>query len=398
MRALESVGRAARARLSPEARVVAVTGSAGKTTTKDMARAACAAIAPGRVHASEKSFNNHWGVPLTLARMPRDTRYAVLEIGMNHAGEITPLTGMVRPHAAIVTTVEAVHLAQFGSVAEIAEAKAEIFSGLVPGGAALIPADNPHAPLLTRCALECGARVMTFGEREGASVRLVAVELLAFASRARVIIEGRLDIAYSLGLTGRHNVMNSAAVIGALYAIDPDPDELRAAIEALGGIRPPPGRGTQEWRVDGERASQRVLLIDESYNANPASMRAALGNLSLARHWTGGPLTGRRIAVLGDMLELGPDAPGLHEGLKDAIDAAGVDLVFASGPNMGHLFRALPEQKRGAWGPDSRSIEEALLAAVRPGDAIMIKGSNGSRMNVLVEALRKRYAGLWASG
>ena len=393
LKALEDIGRAARARLSPEARVIAVTGSAGKTTTKEMLFHAASAIASDSVHASEKSYNNHWGVPLSLARMAQETRYAIFEIGMNHAGEITPLTKMVRPHAAIVTTVEAVHLAHFDSVAGIAEAKAEIFSGLEPQGEAIIPADNAHADVLKARASEHGAKILTFGEHDGATVRLVARDLSSSGSRVRLLIEDRLDVEYSLGLSGLHNVLNSVAVVAALYAVDPEPGELYTAVEALAAVKPPSGRGTQAWLQAHDAAWRRVLLIDESYNANPASVRAALENLALTRHWTGAPLTGRRIAVLGDMLELGNDAAELHEGLKEAIDAAGVDLVFASGPNMRHLYDALDDDKRGAWGEESLKIEAALLDAVRPGDAVMIKGSNGSRMNVLVEALKKRYCG-----
>lgn len=389
--ALEKIGRAARARLGPDARVVAVTGSAGKTTTKDMLRAAAEAVAPGAVHASVKSFNNHWGVPLTLARMPASTRFAIFEIGMNHAGEITPLSRMVAPHAAIVTTVEAVHLAHFGSVADIAEAKAEIFAGLVPGGAAIIPADNPHAAVLSERARDAGAGIVTFGEAQGASVRLVASDLSARPARVRVLAGGRIDVEYSLGLSGRHNALNSLAVVAALMSLGLDDEKIATAIAALASIAPPAGRGTQEWLTEGGSAWKKILLIDESYNANPASMRAALSNLHLVRHWTGGPITGRRIAVLGDMLELGADAPRLHAELNEAIDAAGVDLVFASGENMAHLFEALAPGKRGAWAADAKGIEKALLDAVRPGDVVMVKGSNGSRMFVLVDALRKRY-------
>ncbi len=395
---LEAIGRAARARLTPGARVVAVTGSAGKTTTKEMLRAAARAIAPGRVHASDKSFNNHWGVPLTLARMPRDTLFAIFEIGMNHAGEITPLSRMVRPHVAVVTTVEAVHLAHFASVADIAEAKAEIFAGLEPGGTAVVPSANPFTPLLAARAVAAGARVLTCGETEGASVRLVGFELTDRGSRARISIEGRPEIDYGIGHAGRHNLANSTLVAGALYAAGLSGADLERALAALAAERPPPGRGTQDWIADPGDASKRVLLIDESYNANPASMCAALGNLALVRHWNGGPLTGRRIAVLGDMLELGPDAPALHAGLAEAVEAAGADLVFAAGPSMKHLFDALPAAKRGFWGADSKSIVEAVLSEVRPGDAVVIKGSNGSRMGVLVEALRQRYSGASASG
>lgn len=391
--ALERIGVAARARLGRQARVIAVTGSAGKTTTKEMLRLALEAVAPGRVHASVKSFNNHWGVPLTLARMPADTRFAVFEIGMNHAGEITPLTRMVRPDVAIVTTVVAAHLEAFASVEDIARAKAEIFAGLEPGGIAVLNRDNPHYALLRAAALaRPGVDVVSFGsdtvpagDGEG-SLRLGAVEehgarTVAVARRGH---EGGAapscrEIRFEIGASGRHMVLNALAVVAALEAAGVDVEQ---AISGLIAFGPPAGRGSREDipLIGGGS----VLLIDESYNANPASMQAALEAMAAiprARH-------PRRVAVLGDMLELGARARELHVSMSSAITEAGIDRVFACGPNMRHLFDALPARLQGVWAETSADLEEALRHDIAAGDAVMIKGSNGSRMARLVTLVR----------
>jgi UDP-N-acetylmuramoyl-tripeptide--D-alanyl-D-alanine ligase len=380
LRGLEAIGRAARARLSPDARVIAVTGSAGKTGTKEMLRACLSPL--GTTHSSDKSFNNHWGVPLTLARMPAATRFGVFEIGMNHSGEITPLSQMVRPHVAIVTTVEAVHLAQFASVTEIAEAKAEIFAGVEPGGVAVLNRDNPHFDLLARRAQERGARISSFGHHAEADVRCTSLRLEADGSDVTAQASGQ-EISYRVAIPGAHIAQNSLAVLAAVGAAGANAAE---AIQALGAVTPPAGRGT---RTELTSAGGRVLLIDESYNANPASMRAALavlGTVPRAQY-------SRRIAVLGDMLELGAEGPALHADMKEAVDAAGADLVFACGPLMEHLYHALPEARRGAWAAQSSGIEAELLGAVSAGDAVMIKGSNGSRMAPLVAAMKTKFAG-----
>lgn len=380
LRGLENIGRAARARLAPDARVIAVTGSAGKTGTKEMLRSCLARL--GRTHAADKSFNNHWGVPLTLARMPAATRYGVFEIGMNHPGEITPLSQMVRPHVAIVTTVEAVHLEQFASVAEIAEAKAEIFAGIVAGGAAVLNRDNAHFDLLVRRAVERGVRVVSFGHQAEADVRCVDVDLGPEGSRVTARFAGR-QIVYDVAMPGAHIVQNSLAVLAAMHEAGADAGE---AISALADMQAPAGRGTRTQLPAPDGA---ILLIDESYNANPASMRAALsvlGTVPRAQY-------SRRIAVLGDMLELGADSPALHADLKEAVDAAGADLVFACGPQMAHLFEALPDGRRGAWAAQSSGIAEVLLTTVAAGDVVMIKGSNGSRMAPLVAAMKAKFAG-----
>jgi UDP-N-acetylmuramoyl-tripeptide--D-alanyl-D-alanine ligase len=378
LRGLEAIGRAARARLADDARVIGVTGSAGKTGTKEMLRACLSKL--GETHAADKSFNNHWGVPLTLARMPASTRFGVFEIGMNHAGEITPLTRMVRPHVAIITTVEAVHLAQFNSVEDIAAAKAEIFLGLEPSGVAVLNLDNAHFDFLAKRADAVGAKVVSFGFDARADVRPLQIELQHEASAIEVEIGGR-NSAYRVAVPGAHIARNSLAVAATLKSLGVD---AATALQALTDLSPPPGRGA---RAELAVAGGTALLIDESYNANPASMRAALAVLgSVPRQ-----RFQRRIAVIGDMLELGSEAPALHAGLKDAVDAAGVDLVFASGVEMAHLYEALPSAQKGAWAESSGELRDALLASVRPGDVLMVKGSFGSRMGPLAEALRARF-------
>ncbi len=380
LHALEAIGAAARQRLAPSARVIAVTGSAGKTGTKEMLRACLSAVAPNAVHASEKSYNNHWGVPLTLARMPADTEYAVFEIGMNHAGEIAPLTKMVQPHAAIVTTVEAVHLEHFGSVEEIADAKAEIFQGLVPGGAAIIKRDNPHFDRLrVRAEIE-SARVVSFGLAAGAEVSAIAFLPSEDGSEVTARVRDKL-VTFRLAIPGRHIAENALAVIAALDAAGAD---VEAAVAALATLAPPGGRGL---RTRLSIAGGEVLLIDESYNANPASMRAALATLATVPR----AKFPRRIAVLGDMLELGAEAAALHRGLKDAVDDAGVDLIFACGPHMKGLYDAAPSGMRGGYAETAGLLEVPLQAALRPGDAVMIKASNGTRLAPLVEALKARF-------
>jgi UDP-N-acetylmuramoyl-tripeptide--D-alanyl-D-alanine ligase len=378
LKGLEALGRAARGRLSPEARVIAVTGSAGKTGTKEMLRACLEKLGP--THASEKSYNNHWGVPLTLARMPRETRYGVFEIGMNHAGEIRPLTKMVRLHAAIITTVEAVHLEYFADVEAIADAKGEIFEGLMPGGAAIIKEDNPHAARLKAIAERLGAKPISFGFSEAAGVRGEGLDLAIDGSRMTVRI-GSESLRIHLAFPGRHIAENALAVVAALAAIGAD---LRPAVAALAELAPPSGRGS---RILLRVAGGEALLIDESYNANPASMRAALATLGTVPRQK----FLRRIAVLGDMLELGVGAPELHIGLKDAVDEAGVDLIFACGPHMKGLYDALPEAKKGSYAATAASLEGTLASNLRRGDVVMVKASNGTRLGPIVAALKTRF-------
>ncbi len=376
--ALRDLGAAARARSS--AKIVAVTGSVGKTSTKEAL--ALALGANGETHASAASFNNHWGVPLSLARLARSARYAVFEIGMNHAGEITPLTRLVRPHVAIVTTVEPVHLEFFASVADIADAKAEIFLGVEPGGAAVINHDNPHFGRLERRATEAGVgRVVSFGESAGSDARLLRCALQAEGSAVEAEILG-VPVAYKVGAPGRHLVMNSLAVLAAATLCGAD---LARAALALARQAPAAGRGT---RITLEMPDGPALVIDESYNANPTSMRAALALLGQAPLGPGG----RRIAVLGDMLELGAAGADLHRGLLEPIGENDVDLVFCAGPLMASLWQALPSGSRGGYANNAAELEPQVLAAVRSGDALMVKASAGSRMGPIVKALVRRHS------
>jgi UDP-N-acetylmuramoyl-tripeptide--D-alanyl-D-alanine ligase len=362
-----------------KAKIVAVTGSVGKTTTKEMLRLA---LTPsGRTHASVASFNNHWGVPLTLARMPRDTEFGVFEIGMNHAGEITPLTKMVRPHLAIVTTIAPVHLEFFKDIEGIAEAKAEIFSGLEKSGIAIINIDNEQAPLLTKRAKENGARIITFGEKDGADARLLQAVLHPAYSHIHASVFGT-EIAYKIGMAGRHIAQNSLAVLAACYEMGAD---LALSALSLSKMQAGRGRGARLELPLGEMG--QFTLVDESYNANPTSMRAALALLGASKPERGG----RRIAVLGDMLELGEASSELHAGLTEAVVSANVDRVFLVGPMMEKLWRGLPIDQRGAYALSSAEIEQPLIETIHSGDVVMIKGSLGTKMGAVVESLITRF-------
>jgi UDP-N-acetylmuramoyl-tripeptide--D-alanyl-D-alanine ligase len=376
---LVDLARAARARLG--AKVIAVTGSVGKTSTKEALRRVLGAQGP--THASAASFNNHWGVPLSLARCPATVRFAIFEIGMNHAGEIEPLVRLVRPQIAIITTVEPVHLEFFAGIEAIADAKAEIFAGVEPGGAVVLNRDNPQFARLARRAKKLGINsIVSFGAHKKSEARLLEVSLHAACSAVHANILGH-DVTYKLGMPGRHMAMNSLAVLAAASLVDAD---LALAGLALSQIEPATGRGVRR-RL--ELAGGEATLIDESYNANPASMAAALnvlGQASVGPH-------GRRIAVLGDMLELGPTGAALHRGLIDAVKANHVDLVYCCGPLMRNLWDALSTGKRGGYADNAAGLEAQAVAAIRAGDAIMIKGSLGSKMKTIVNALEKRFPG-----
>jgi len=378
LEALCDLARAARARSN--AKIIAVTGSVGKTGTKEALRLALGA--DGETHASAASYNNHWGVPLSVARCPASAKYAVFEIGMNHAGEITPLTRLVRPHVAIVTAIAPVHLEYFGSLKKIADAKAEIFAGIEPGGAAVLNRDNRQFTHLARAAEAAGVtRIVSFGANAKADALLLRHSLHAECSCVQANILGQ-DVTYKLGAPGRHIVLNSLAVLAAASLVGAD---LALAALALNNLKPAVGRGARaSLRVPGGSA----LLIDESYNANPASMVAAialLGQAAVGNH-------GRRIAVLGDMLELGSQGPALHRGLAQPIEAAGIDLVFCSGPLMHALWEALPTSRRGGYAETAAGLEPAVLAVLRDGDAVMVKGSLGSKMGPIVKALERQFA------
>ncbi len=376
---LVDLAHAARARL--DAQVIAVTGSVGKTSTKEALRRVLGA--QGETHASAASFNNHWGVPLSLARCPASVRFAVFEIGMNHAGEIDALVRMVRPHVAIITTVEPVHLEFFAGIEAIADAKAEIFTGVEPGGAVVLNRDNSQFARLQRHAKKLGiSRIVSFGADKNSDARLLDVSLHAACSAVHAEILGH-EVTYKLGMPGRHMVMNSLAVLAASLLAGAD---LALAALSLSQIEPAAGRGVRRTLevVNGE-----ATLIDESYNANPASMAAALNVLGQA---VVGP-QGRRIAILGDMLELGSSSAELHRGLNEAIKANHIDLVYCCGPLMRNLWDALSTGKRGGYADSAASLEAQAVGVIRAGDAIMIKGSLGSKMKTIVQALEKRFPG-----
>ena len=370
---LTALGAAGRRR--SRARVIAVTGSVGKTGTKEALRVALGAC--GRVAASAGSLNNHWGAPLSLARMMPDADYGVFELGMNHAGEIAALTRLVRPHVAVITTVEPAHLGHFPSIEAVADAKAEIFLGLEPGGGAVLNRDNPHFARLAAAAERAGARVIGFGSDPAATVRLLDCTLEPEGSAVAAAASGK-TVRYRVNVPGRHWVMNSLAVIGAVLAVGAD---LEISAAALAELQPLAGRGRRcqlAWR------GGILTVIDESYNASPAAVRAALAVLGNTEPSPGG----RRVAVLGDMLELGDAAAGLHEALAAPLAEAGIDRAFLVGSAMASLHRALPESRRGGLWQSADEAIPCLVDFLRPGDVVTVKGSNAGRIGRIVERLR----------
>jgi len=375
-RGLEDLGRAARARAV--GRIVGVTGSAGKTTTKEMLRLALGAL--GSTYASASSYNNHWGVPLSLAQLPAAQAFGVFEIGMNHFGEVRTLAGFVRPDIALVTTIAPAHLEYFGSIEAIADAKSEIFEGLSPGGTALLPADNDCTARLFERARQAGVnRILTFGETQGSDARLISRSESAESMRLEAEVLGR-RCNVRIGAAGAHMAHNALATLLAVAALEGDIVDAAAALASFAALK---GRGA---RIALPLPGGSAEIIDESYNANPASMRAALALLGSANPG----VEGRRIAVLGDMLELGSESSLLHAKLSGAVEEAGTDLVFACGRDMRALFDALPASRRGAWGETSSAIASQVVRSSRAGDVILIKGSLGSRMAVILDALKTR--------
>ncbi|MDB5475452.1 MAG: murF [Phenylobacterium sp.] len=374
--ALEKLGVAARER-APQARRGAVTGSVGKTSVTQ-AVAAGLKLA-GRWHSSVKSYNNHIGVPLTLARMPRDTERAVFEIGMNHAGEIAPLARMVRPHAALVTTVGPVHTENFpdGEVG-VARAKAEVFEGLEPGGVAVLNADNRWFDLLKAEAEKAGAQVRTFGTGEGCDARLIDFQPTHGPGGDHAAVQARFHgkgLDFPILQTGQHWGLNSMAVLLMLEALDVD---LGDSLAALGSFEPLEGRGAETTVAVKGGA---FTLIDESYNANPVSMASALASLGARK------TAGRRIVALTDMLELGVEGAAFHAALAAPLADAKVDLVFCAGPLMKSLYDALPSTRRGAYAETAAEIAPLVARAAEPGDLVMVKGSNGSKAGLIAQAL-----------
>jgi UDP-N-acetylmuramoyl-tripeptide--D-alanyl-D-alanine ligase len=370
--ALNELGRASRDRSG--ARICGVTGSVGKTGTKEALFAALERSAPGYAHRSVKSYNNHTGVPLSLARMPREARYGVFEMGMNHAGELAALTRLVRPHVAIVTAIAPAHREFFDSDEQIADAKGEIFQGLEPGGTALVPFDSPHRDRLIAAATPHAGRILTFGLGKDADIH--AREWIRSPSGGTLVsaVLPGAELTYTISQPGEHWVSNSLAVLGAVEALGGD---LAAAGLALADMEGLKGRGERHVvAVDGGEA----LLIDESYNANPASMRATLKTLA------GEKVSGRRIAVLGGMRELGPLSDEFHAGLAEPV-AACVDNAILVGQEMEALAKALGQKVNMTHVPDAASAIHPLREALRPGDAVLVKGSNSIGLAALVEAL-----------
>ncbi len=374
LRALEDLGRAARARC--HARIVGVTGSVGKTSVKEALKLVLGAQAP--TTANDGSLNNHWGLPLSLARMPETVSYGVFEMGMNHPGEIEPLSRMARPHVVVITAVEAVHKAHFESVEAIADAKAEIFSGVVDGGIAVLNRDSLQFARLARAAGDSGiGRIIDFGRHQEAMVRMLNADFDATGSTVVASVDGE-TVEYRLNVVGDHWMINSLCILAAVSAAGGD---IRSAAGSLAEVVAPKGRGR---RSDIVMEGGSFGLIDDSYNASPVSMAASFQVLGGARIGPGG----RRIAVLGDMLELGDESALLHAALLPPLRRNGIDLVFTAGPAMAHLFDALPADMRGGHAADSTALKPLVTAAVRAGDVVAVKGSAGSRMGVVVEALR----------
>ena len=379
LKALTRLAEAARAR--SQAKIIAVTGSVGKTTTKEALRHGLSAC--GSVHASAASFNNHWGVPLSLARLPEDARFAVFEIGMNHPGEIRPLVKLVRPDLAIVTLIAPAHLGHFRDLDEIAEAKAEIFEGLVDGGTAILNGDDAQCGRLATLARAAGvSRIATFGEAAGTDFRLTSFAPSPDGAEMTATIAGEA-VRVTLAPSGRHMAQNVLAVLGAAKLAGAD---IQAVAAALGSWRAVKGRGARHrLPLPG---GGTITLIDDSYNANPASMRAALDVLKTETTGEGG----RRIAVIGDMLELGTHAPSLHAELAGAIEAAGVDRVYMAGNEMKALDDVLENRVPREWHENVDELLASLLGAARPGDVIMVKASKSIGFGPLVERLIAHHA------
>ncbi len=376
LQGLERLGVARRAAVN--ARIVAVTGSVGKTSTKEMLRTVLAR--QGRTHASVASYNNHWGVPLTLARMPVDTQFGVFEVGMNHPGEIAPLSRMIRPHVAMVTTVAPAHLEAFESLDGIAVEKGSIVAGLEPGGAAILPADIPTAPILIDAARQMNATLIGFGERAEA-FRLVDAALMGDATIVQASMRG-LPLAFKISAAGRHYASNALAVLAATEALGADPG--RAAVDLV-HWHPPKGRGSRETIVlDPAQEDGSFALFDGAYNANPTSMAAAFDVLAHTAPGAGG----RRIVFIGDMLELGDQAETLHAALADDENLKSVDVVHCAGPLAAACHAALPAHQQGLCVDTAAELAKRASHLVQCGDVVLVKGSNGSKISVVVDALR----------
>ena len=369
--ALQMLGRASRARSG--ATIIGVTGSVGKTSAKEALFAALDRGAPGAVHRSVKSYNNHTGVPLSLARMPRDARFGVLEMGMNHAGELAELTQIVRPHIAVVTAIAPAHTEFFRDESAIADAKGEIFAGLEPDGVAIIPFDSPHRDRLTAAATPHAARIVTFGIAKGADVRAIETVRLATGATFVTVQQDGRELSFTMAQPGMHWVSNALAVIACVEAAGADLGLAGLALAELGGLQ---GRGARFMTT---LADGQALVIDESYNANPASMRATLAVLAKE--------PGRHVALLGEMRELGEASADYHAGLAEPILAANVEMALLVGEAMAPLAQALEGKVETVHVGDAAAALTSLRTILAPGDAVLIKGSNGVGLARVVTSL-----------
>lgn len=383
LNALEDLGRAARTRT--KAQVVGVTGSVGKTSTKEMLRAVLGG--QGKVHAAEASYNNHWGVPLTLARMPADADFAVIEIGMNHPGEIAPLARLAQLDVAMITIVAPAHLEAFENVQGIAHEKAAIMDGLKAGGVAVLNADLDVTPILTAKAAAVGAKTVLFGASDRADWHILSVDLSPEATIVRATANGAA-LLFKVASPGRHFASNALGALAVAQAVGCDP-----AISAsdIGRWFPPAGRGTRERIVIDSLDETGFDLFDDAFNANPASMGAALDVLIATRPQDGvGRLSaGRRIAILGDMLELGPTEAELHAAIARHPGLAAITTIHCVGPRMKALWQALPRNQRGEWAETAPELASRVRSLVDAGDTVLVKGSKGSKVSLVVDALRK---------
>ncbi|MEM6276091.1 MAG: UDP-N-acetylmuramoyl-tripeptide--D-alanyl-D-alanine ligase [Pseudomonadota bacterium] len=380
--ALERMGEYARSR--SRAKVAAITGSVGKTSSKEMLRDV---LEPqGRTHVAEASYNNHWGVPLTLARMPVDADFAVLEIGMNAPGEIAPLAKMARPHVVMITAIAPAHLEAFENLAGIAEEKASIVQGLEPGGTAVLNSDTDHASVLKGRAQEAGAQIVQFGTNAEQPLKKLSLH------GNRTIVETEIDgqpVLLKLNSAGRHFGMNALGVIATAKALGADPFE---AARHIGTWQPPAGRGTREvLDLDPADPALSIELIDDAFNANPSSMAAAFEVLATATPTddVGRVLRGRRVAILGDMLELGPDEAKQHAALASNIHLGLANKVHCVGPRMQHLHDALLAEQRGRWFETAADAAADAHHLIDAGDVVLVKGSKGSQVSRVVDAIRK---------
>ena len=376
LQALTNLAAHARARTS--ANIIAITGSVGKTGIKNALGHVLSSLTP-KTHASALSHNNQWGVPLSLARLPADANFGVFEVGMNHAGEITPLSRLIVPNVALITTVQPAHTEFFDSMEEIADAKAEIFNGLQQGGIAVLGCDDTWFERLNNAARRVNAKVITFGKVQSADIQLVNAEEDGESSSVEVEVEGR-HVKYTLSVPGSHWINNSLAVLACCYSLGINVKDVAPAFASL---QVPSGRGT---RCDIKHKNGNIPLIDESYNANPASMEAAI--MTLGKCTIG--VNARRILALGDMLELGDGAKQWHLSLLPVIKDAGIDLVFSCGEQMRHLFDALPSRIRGEHCNDAVVLAKKLESILKGGDAVMVKGSNGMGMKRVIEHIESK--------